>query len=321
MTEIDAVEQMWDSFIGNMNNHPLHMGAYEKCDAPIGDDDGRLWHFTKFSVLTKMLEGQQIWLSDLSFSNDEDEICHGLQRVNEHVKDIHAGWDRSYVRAVQQLAKRAKLRFKKERHAYAFSFSEERDTVQHWNGYGGGLHNTPDTDDPYVAIGFDATALAWPHELSPTDFPILLFSVATVDGHADRLADYWTVRALQTIERLEQKKSDAAQTKRVHDTLERMLAFTCALMKQPGWKSELECRLLLINKSFGGKDASALPRPDGKGHYVPLTWAADRMPIQAIAVHPLGQVSSVKRKLQSLRGGKNIEVIPSQLKPSRRVVP
>ena len=322
MTEVDTVERLWDCFIDNMNNHPLHMGAYQKYHVPLGDDDGRLWHFTRFSVLKQILAGRQIWLSDLAFCNDADEICYGLRRVEKLVKDIHEGWDRRHRRVVQQLAKQATARFGEERHVYAFSLSEERDTRQHWDAYGGGLHDTPNTDDPHVAIGFDGKALAWPLELSSSCPPIYLFGVATVDEHADRLADYWMVRALKTLIWLEREKNDTActppLTKLVHDVLERMLAFTCAVMKHPGWNSELECRLLFINQTFGERDEIALPRPDGLGYYVPLTWTADRMPIRAIVVHPLGHVGSVERKLRSLRGGKSIEVIPSQLKPRSR---
>jgi hypothetical protein len=322
MTEIVAVERLWDWFINNMNNHPLHMGALQKYHTVLGDDDGRLWHFTRFSVLKQMLAGRQIWLSDLTFCNDTDEICYGLRRVKELVKDIHEGWDPSHVRVLQQLAKQAADRFGEERHVYAFSLSVERDTRQHWDAYGGGLHNPPDADNPHIAIGFDAKALAWPLELSSSDPPIYLFSVATVDEHADRLADYWTVRALKTLIWLDGEKGETTRTlpptKQVHDALERMLAFTSAVMKHPGWNSEHECRLLYVNKAFGEKDESAFPRPDGLGYYVPLTWTSNRMPIQAIVVHPLGQAGSVERKLTSLRGGKNIEVIPSQLKPRLR---
>ena len=322
MTVIDAVEQLWEEFMDNMNNHPLHLGVIQKFHAPLGDDDGRLWHFTRFSVLKQMLVGRQIWLSDLACCNDKDEICYGLRRVEELVKNILEGWDLNHVRIVQQLAKRAAKRFGEERHVYAFSLSEERDTRQHWDAYGGGLQNTPDADNPHVAIGFDAKALAWPLEMSSSHPPIYFFSVATIDEHADRLADYWTVRALKTLIWLERKKGDTTRTppstKRVHDALERMLAFTCAVMKHPGWNSELECRLLFINKTFGEKDKSARSRPDGLGYYDPLTWTTDRMPIQAIVVHPLGQDGSVECMLRSLHEGKNIEVIPSQLRPRPR---
>jgi len=324
MTKIDVIERLWNDFIDNMNNHPLHLGAIQKFHAPLGDDDGRLWHFTRFSVLKQMLEGQQIWLSDLASGNDKDEIYYGLHRVKELVKNIHEGWDQSHVRIVQRLAERAAERFGKKRHVYAFSLSEERDTVQHWSIYGGGLSNAPNTDDPHVAIGFDAKALAWPLEVSSSHPPIYLFSVATIDEHADRLADYWMVRTLKTIIWLEeQERGDttrtAPSTEQVHDALERMLAFTCAVMKKPNWNSELECRLLFINKNFGEKDENALPRPDGLGYYVPLTWTADRLPIQAIVVHPLSQADFVEHELRSIRGGKNIEVISSQLRPRQKL--
>ncbi len=320
---ISAVERLWNSFIDNMSNPPLCLGATHKFHAAFGDDDGRLWHFTRLSVLKGMLAGRQIWLSDLTYCNDRDEIRYGLRRVGKAVKNIHEGWDAKHVRIVQQLTKQAAKRFRQERHAYAFSLSEERDTRQHWDAYGGGLQNKPDPDDPHIAVGFDAQALAWPLELSSSYPPIYLFSVATVDEHIDRLTDYWIVRALKTLRWLEQKKSDktgtAPATKLVHDALERMLVFTCAVMKHPGWNSELECRLLVVNEKFGEKDKNALPRPgDSKECYVPLIWTSKRMPIQAVVVHPLGQAGSVECELRRISGGETIEVIPSQLRPRRR---
>ena len=60
ITKIDVVERLWDEFIDNMNNHPLHLGVLQKFHVPLGDDDGRLWHFTRFSVLKNMLEGANL---------------------------------------------------------------------------------------------------------------------------------------------------------------------------------------------------------------------------------------------------------------------
>ena len=84
------------------------------------------------------------------------------------------------------MAKRVERRAKDQFHIYTFSLSTERDTVQHWNGYGGGL-NGPDPNDPYVAVGFDAKALFYPLELSPEEPPI--YMINTVSG--DIAADSW----------------------------------------------------------------------------------------------------------------------------------
>jgi hypothetical protein len=319
MTEIDEVERLWDRFIGNMNEHPLHFPPLEK-DHVFGDDDGRLWHFTRLSVLKRMLEGRQIWLTDLALCNDADEIRYGLRRVTQFVKDIHTWCDPGLARKVQRLAKEAAKRFGDEFHVFAFCLSEERDTRQHWEAYGGGLQNTPSPDDPYVSIGFDGKALAYPLELSSLHPPIDLFSVATVTDHMDRLAGYWAFNAKQNLEHLERKNGKGTRRPSsmnlVRDALARALAFTCALMKDPGWQSELEYRLLYLNPTtFGEKDKNTLSRPGGLGNYVPLIWEADNLPIQAVVVHPLGETRSVKRQLRRLRAGKDIEVIPSRLKP------
>jgi hypothetical protein len=135
------------------------------------------WHFTHFSVMQHMLQGQQLWLSDLSFSNDADEIVYGLNRAAAIVKEVSARWNEGNAKITQivrRLADEAIHKFRSTFHAYAFCLSDERDTAQHWNEYGGGLRTIPASDDPPVAIGFAGESFFHPLELSSKEPPIYL---------------------------------------------------------------------------------------------------------------------------------------------------
>lgn len=280
-----------------------------------GDDDGLLWHFTRFSILQKILAGREIWLSDLAYSNDENEVVYGLGRVKSVVYEISKQWsNHKNAETVMRLAKRVLRRFKNHFHIYAFSLSTERDTVQHWNGYGGGLHTSLIPDDPYVAIGFDAAALFHPLDLSSEKPPIYTINTVSGDDAADTLAQYWAIKTRKALEILDDPRISIAPD-RISDLFEHMLVLACSLVKNMGWKDENEYRLLYITKSFGEEHISLPQRPDGRGRYAPLRWAEGRSPIRAIIPHPLAGSAFVKKSLRTAPGGKTLRIRQSELKP------
>lgn len=161
----EALESLRNSYLDGLCEHikyvKLHYKGYW-----LDNDDGLLWHFTHFSVLQRMLAGRQVWLSDLVFSNDTNELVYGLSRCVAVVEKVSRTWNQhASAEAVHRIASRAVRRWTTF-HVYGFCLSEHRDTAQHWNAYGGGLHTVPKAQDPYVAIGFDAQALFQPLEIT-----------------------------------------------------------------------------------------------------------------------------------------------------------
>lgn len=137
MNEADVIERLFADFRDDFCERLKFVKLCHKGDQD-GDGDGLLWHFTRFTVLQKILAGREIWLSDLAYSNDENEIVYGLGRVATVINDVSRAWsNRNDADLVNKLAKRVTQRPKNQFHNYVFSLSTERDTVQHWNGYGG----------------------------------------------------------------------------------------------------------------------------------------------------------------------------------------
>jgi hypothetical protein len=88
----------------------------------LDNDDGYLWHFTRFSVLRQMLAGRQLWLSDLAFSNDVNELAYGLSRAVARTKAVSKHWDRrTHADAVCRIADQSVRRWARF-HVYGFCF-------------------------------------------------------------------------------------------------------------------------------------------------------------------------------------------------------
>lgn len=285
--EDELIEGLTNNFIGGFCEGIKHLKVHQKGDQWLDNEDGLLWHFTRFSVLKQMLAGRQIWLSDLAFGNDANEVAYGLSRTIAAVERVSAHWDhRSNAKAVRLIAERAVRRWA-QYHVYAFCLSEHRDTAQHWNAYGGGLNTQPPLDDPHIAIGFDAQELFYPLEITVMETPIYVFNVLFGDDAADLLVHYWankTRKALAEADRLITPLS----AERLYDACQRTLAIACALVKNDGWRDEHEYRLLFVSDTFGENHKEAPQRPGGdRAQYVPLVWKPKKSPIRAIMPHPL----------------------------------
>jgi hypothetical protein len=317
VNEDEAIHKLCADFRGDFCERIKFVKLCCKGDLD-GDDDGRLWHFTRFSILQKILAHREIWLSDLAYSNDENEVVYGLSRAKTVIDEISKHWsNRKHAETVIRLVKRALRRFKNRFHIYALSLSTEHDTVQHWNGYGGGLRVSLNPDDPYVAIGFDAPALFYPLELSSEEEPpIYVINTVSGDDAADTLVQYWALKTRAALEILDNPRAPLAAD-RINDLFEHMLVLACSLVKNTGWKDENEYRLLYITESFGDEQALLPRRPDGQGRYVPLRWEEDRSPIRAVIPHPLAKAAFVKESLRASKVGKKILIRRSELKPRR----
>ena len=316
MTEDQIVETLCCDFRDDLRERIKYVKLCLKGDCD-GDDDGLFWHFTRFSVMRHMMEGRQLWLSDLSFSNGADEIVYGLRRAADIVEDISSRWNHDDVNArtiVRRLAAEAILKFSSTFHTYAFCLSDKGDTVQHWNEYGGGLSTIPVSDDPTVAMGFAGESLFHPLELSSKEPPIFLINTVSGDEAIDHLIQYWAIKARSALNVIDRGQGKISARK-IYSLSRHMLVLACALGKTEGWRDEHEYRLLYITRNFGQEHKRLPQKPGNRGRYVPLEWAAERLPIRAFTPHPLADTAAMQHQLQLLPGGRDIALIPSKLNP------
>lgn len=315
----DTLERLCFNFAGNLSERIKYVKLCCKGDFD-GDDEGLFWHFTQFSVVQRMLQGRQLWLSDLSFSNDANEIVYGLNRARAVVEEVSARWNKGNAKITQivrKLAEEAIQKFSSTFHVYAFCLSDERDTAQHWNEYGGGLRTVPASEDPHVAIGLAGESLFHPLELSSKEPPIYLINTVSGDEATDHLIHYWTIKARAALQ-IHDKYKGQISARKIYSLFRHMLILACALGKTEGWRDEHEYRLLYVTEDFGEEHTDLPRKPDGRGRYVPLEWMPDRLPIRALTPHLLADVLAVQHQLKLLSGGDRIAVIPSKLKPRPR---
>jgi hypothetical protein len=317
MTEDEVIDRLSADFRDDLCVQLKFVKLCRKGDLD-GDDDGFLWHFTRFTNLQKMLTKHEVWLCDLAYSNDENEVVYGISFVNAALDELTRNWpNEEHVKIVRRLAERLSKRPSDRFHVYAFSLSTERDTVQHWNGYGGGLHVRPDPRDPHVAIGFDATALFHPIELSSERQPIYAINTVSGDDAAKALARYWAIKTRKALEVLD-APIVPLEAERVYDLCEHMLVLACSLVKNLGWKDENEYRLLYVANDFGNEHEWLPKKPNGQGRYVPLRWDEGRSPIRTFVSHPLADNTFVETSWRAISGASDIIVEKSELKPRPR---
>ena len=316
LSEEAVVSRLWADIRDDLSNRLKFVQVHYKGDRHGDIPDSYLWHFTRLSALESMVHGRQVWLSDLTKSNDADEIRFGLRRVLGVLEEVSPRWaNQQHAKAVVQMAREV-IADLDDRHAlYGFCMSEERDTAHHWGAYGGGLQVRPAADDPYVAIAFDATAMAAPLEFIKDEHPpAFLLNVVFGDEPAQELCNYWAVKARKTFELLEATSTGLLRDGATH-LLKRCLLFVCALVKAEGWRGEHEFRLLYLPDFDTEPLGAPRLRPDGRGAYVPLEWEEGRCPIAAVMPHPLAALDDVERRVRALAGGAQIRVLQSELKP------
>lgn len=315
MDEAEVYAKLWIDFGDGLRKHIKYVKLHHKGDL-FGDDDNMLWHYTRLSSLHSIVINRQLWLSDLTNGNDEDEVRFGLRCVPSTVTEVSGRWsNRRHADLVARLADETIASVGNGLSVFGFCLSDVRDTMQHWAVYGGGLLDRPAADGPAVAVGFDAQALAYPLNLTEDCPPIYLFNVVTGTDAAEHLAQYWAIKARKALEVLDAPRVPLSQD-RVHVLLKKMLVFVCALVKGEGWCDEHEFRLLYVpDDPFEDSPQENAPRPDGRGRYMPLRWDPERVPITKLIPHPLADFESVSVKVKSMPLRKPLEVIRSKIRP------
>ncbi|WP_282244778.1 hypothetical protein [Stenotrophomonas sp. PS02300] len=103
----------------------------------------KLYHYTDVSAVHSILSTRKLWLTDLRFMNDSQELLHGIDFLQSALKQQPYGlfYNKHYAeQAVEYLASSLSkyedaARF--DDPVFAMSFSEKDDLLSQWRGYGG----------------------------------------------------------------------------------------------------------------------------------------------------------------------------------------
>ncbi|MFN6980829.1 MAG: hypothetical protein ACK4NU_02780 [Brevundimonas sp.] len=95
----------------------------------------RISHYTNLSGLMGMVEGGQMWASNVSFLNDRRELQHGLDASLKAIRSFtktpdHKDWHAALKHAARSLSEGLVP------NTYAACFYSSADVLSQWRGYG-----------------------------------------------------------------------------------------------------------------------------------------------------------------------------------------
>jgi len=268
-----------------------------------------LCHYTTLEGALAIIEGGDLWLSHLRFSNDEAELRYGQDLVHDELAQLSGQADLLPSRRAELQAIRDRFAATRDQSIYIACFCEQADLLSQWRAYadnGGG-----------VSIEFDPVGMQ-------------LFSGPNVPTGLSRL---WRV----FYDPAQQRKivrscidypywNAATEDERIEHVVE-AIQFFVPTFKDPGFHGEMERRLIFTP----GGPAAPLPRFRVRSGMVvpyvrlrelaPAAFAAPnaRLPILKVMVGP-GRHRQLNRDSLEMtlrqRGHADLEVEASRI-PNR----
>ena len=96
-------------------------------------EDTSLYHYTTFQSLSGMLINKELWLGNLKYMNDKNELVHFMNCLRTSVEKDLIGKEKE----IKELFERQEERFKNKT-AYAFSFTRRENDASQWDRYANG---------------------------------------------------------------------------------------------------------------------------------------------------------------------------------------
>lgn len=94
-----------------------------------------LWHYTNLSGLMGIIASQELWATDIRYLNDSTEFAYGRDQVLQVLREKEQIVKKS--EPLVELAEMLEDTLKKRTvHNYVVCFSEHRDALSLWRGYG-----------------------------------------------------------------------------------------------------------------------------------------------------------------------------------------
>ena len=114
----EAHAQLWN-YERSRVHRPLFLNKY-------------VYHYTTLDALQKIVESQELWLTDYAYLNDSSEVHHGLNLAKEALSTQLASLTRDERQIFEALFK---LQTENQPRICVACFSFERDSLSQWRGY------------------------------------------------------------------------------------------------------------------------------------------------------------------------------------------
>lgn len=199
---------------------------------------GRLYHYSDTCALMGMVENEELWATNAGFLNDEQELHWSATVFSEAlaaVKPLNEGEDR----LITQLGGAANRRFD-EQNYYLVSFSEQRDDLPQWHGYGKG-------QGP-VCISFHASMLTGKYY--GYDFLSVLYEPDQQREIADKLVELM-IRFYRERANEDNPSAKYHLIPQCAHSFRIMSTYAALRFKSPDWRSEKEWRLVATPNPSG----------------------------------------------------------------------
>lgn len=130
------------------------------------------YHYCSLATLMSIVKNQQLWLADITRSNDSAELGYGFLKIREaleteitrvieqkHFPEGQRELDPATLQMLQSFLENVRsIGTSDQIRCYAICFSTEKDLLSQWRAYG--------DDGKGVSIGFDLGSLCTMHNLS-----------------------------------------------------------------------------------------------------------------------------------------------------------
>ena len=270
-------------------------------DPEEGDDGGLLWHYTSASGLMGVLKSSELWASDCTLLNDENELVEGFSVARKVCKDFLKSLNPAIESPLIAEFVSFKDNFLQGHWASDFpifvaSLSFAGNLLSQWRGYcpaGGGY-----------AIGFDPKVINWLADYHKFHFSRCEYHAKDQEAKlVDALEPLHIVRNA-----LEQNKGHgshmALKSKKMEHRFQRKLLAAIALIKNQGFFEEQEYRLIFPHHVNATRMNFRPARGNGGAliPFVSFSWKCTEAealpnPVRAIRLGPMPQQQAAKARL------------------------
>ena len=206
-----------------------------------------IYHYCDSGAFRGILEGKELWLSDVHFTNDATEQSHFVEIVKKELHGRLRGPDEPFVRLLIDNFEWMALT------AYACCFCEDGDLLSQWCRYA--------DDGRGFALGFSSSWLqSQRHEYLPRH-PLLLTGVEYNQDRQLKLLNDCIEEYLNRVRGLERTDRDGRREVSMHAIAKLWVLSTAC--KNHGFHEEREARLILTEVTDPGSQTEAIRKSVG----------------------------------------------------------